>query len=56
VAFSPCSQVAALIAIAGSAISTFFVEGLAGSVPSFIPFLLVITSFYWMLKRPRRAI
>jgi amino acid transporter, AAT family len=53
--FSPYSQITALIALAAIAISTFYVQGLDYSVPSFIPFLLVITAFYWMLKRPRRA-
>jgi L-asparagine transporter-like permease len=52
--FSPYLQIAALIALAAIAISTLYVEGLDYSVPSFIPFLLVITGFYWMLKRPRR--
>jgi L-asparagine transporter-like permease len=54
--FSPYLQIAALIALAAIAISTLYVQGLDYSVPSFIPFLLVITAFYWMLKRPRRPI
>jgi AAT family amino acid transporter len=49
--FSPYSQIAALIALAAITISTFYVEGLQYTVPSFIPFLLVITAFYWALKR-----
>ena len=49
--FTPYSQIVALIAIAAIAISTFYVEGLQYTVPSFLPFLLVITAFYWMLKR-----
>ena len=53
--FSPYSQIAALIALAAIAISTFYVEGLQYSVPSFMPFLLVITAFYWMLKRRNRS-
>jgi amino acid transporter, AAT family len=53
--FSPYSQVAALIALAAIAISTYYVEGLEYSVPSFIPFLLVITAFYWTLKRMSRS-
>ena len=48
---SPYSQIAALIALAAIAISTYYVEGLEYSVPSFIPFLLMITAFYWTLKR-----
>jgi AAT family amino acid transporter len=49
--FSPYSQIAALGALAGIMVSTFYVEGLRYSIPSFIPFLLLITAFYWMLKR-----
>jgi AAT family amino acid transporter len=52
--FSPYSQIAALIALAAIAISTSHVEGLEYSVPSFIPFLLVITAFYWIPKRRNR--
>lgn len=48
---SPFSQMIALTALAAIAISTFYVEGLQYSVPSFLPFLLVITLFYWALKR-----
>ena len=53
--FSPYSQIAALIALAAIAISTYHVEGLEYSVPSFIPFLLVITAFYWTPKRRNRS-
>ena len=53
--FSPYSQIAALIALAAIAISTFYVEGLEYTVPSFMPFLLVITAFYWTLKRRNRS-
>jgi L-asparagine transporter-like permease len=49
--FTPYSQIVALIAIAAIAISTFYVEGLQYTVPGFLPFLLLITAFYWMLKR-----
>ena len=49
--FTPFSQSAALIALAGIAISTFFVADLKYSVPSFIVFLLAITAFYWMMGR-----
>jgi L-asparagine transporter-like permease len=52
---SPYSQVAALIAVAAIAVSTFYVDGLDKSIPGFIPFLLVITAFYWMLKRRRAS-
>jgi L-asparagine transporter-like permease len=53
--FSPVLQIAALILLAALAISTFYVEGLQYSVPSFLPFLLVITLFYWTLKRRNRS-
>ncbi len=53
--FTPYSQIVALIAIAAIAISTFYVEGLQYTVPSFMPFLLVITVFYWALKRRKRT-
>ncbi len=52
---SPYSQIVALIALGAIAISTFYVEGLEYSVPSFIPFLLVTTVFYWTLKRRNRS-
>ena len=54
--FSPYSQIAALVALAAIAISTFYVAGLEYSVPSFIPFLLVITTLYWTLIRRNRSI
>ena len=48
---SPYSQIAAMIALAAIALSTYCVKGLEYSVPSFISFLLVITAFYWTLNR-----
>jgi AAT family amino acid transporter len=51
--FSPYAQIAALIALAAITISTFYVEGLQYTVPSFAPFLLVITAFYYVLKRSK---
>ena len=51
--FSPYSQIGALIALVAITISTFYVEGLQYMVPSFMPFLLVITAFYWVLKRSK---
>jgi L-asparagine transporter-like permease len=49
--FAPFSEIAALIALASIAVSTFYVEGLKYSVPSFLAFLLAITTFYWTLRR-----
>ena len=49
--FTPFSQIAALIAIVGIALSTFYVKDLKYSVPSFIVFLLGVTAFYWTLNQ-----
>jgi L-asparagine transporter-like permease len=54
--FAPFSEIAALIAIAGIAVGTFFVEGLKYSVPSFVAFLLAITASYRTLRRQKGAI
>jgi AAT family amino acid transporter len=48
---TPFSQIAALIALAGIAMSTFFVEDLKFSVPGFILFVLAITAFYRKMER-----
>ena len=53
---SPYAQLAALAALAAIAISTFYVQGLEYSVPSFIPFLMMITAFYWTLKRRKHSL
>ena len=53
-AFSPYSQIAALAALAALVVSTFYVEGLQYSVVSFLAFLILITGFYWMVKRRSR--
>jgi amino acid transporter, AAT family len=53
--FSPAMQVVALAGLIALAISTFYVEGLQFSVPSFLPFLLLITAFYFALKRKKRS-
>jgi hypothetical protein len=47
-------QIIALTGLAALAISTFCVEGLRFSVPSFLPFLLLITVFYFVLRRKSR--
>jgi L-asparagine transporter-like permease len=43
---APLSQIAALIALAGILLGTFYVDGLRYSVPSFFLFLSAITAFY----------
>jgi len=53
--FSPGMQIIAATALAALAISTFYVEGLQFSVPSFLPFLLLITAFYIGRKRKNRS-
>jgi AAT family amino acid transporter len=53
--FSPYLQFVALTGLAAIAISTFYVEDLQYSISSFVPFLLVITAFYWTLKRRNRS-
>ncbi|HMG85007.1 MAG TPA: amino acid permease [Terracidiphilus sp.] len=54
--FSPYAQIVALVSLAAIAISTFYVAGLEYSVPSFVPFLIVITTLYWTLMRRNRSI
>jgi L-asparagine transporter-like permease len=49
--FSPYAQIAALLGLIAITVSTFYVDGLRYSVPSFTLFLLVITAFYRVLKR-----
>jgi AAT family amino acid transporter len=50
-AFSPYAQLAALASLGGIVIGTFYVQGLEYSVTSFILFLMLITAFYWTLRR-----
>jgi L-asparagine transporter-like permease len=52
--FSPWMQIIALAGLAAISVSTFYVDGLQFSVPSFLPFLLLITVFYFALKRKNR--
>ncbi len=49
--FSPGMQIVALIGLVALALSTFYVDGLRYSLPSFLSFLLLITAFYLALKR-----
>lgn len=49
--FSPVMEMIALTGLAALAISTFYVDGLQFSVPTFMPFLLLITAFYFVVKR-----
>ena len=49
--FTPYAQIAALIALAGIGLSTFYVQDLKYSFPSFVSFLVGITVFYRTVKR-----
>jgi L-asparagine transporter-like permease len=53
--FSPWMQIIALAGLAALAISTLYVEGLQFSVLNFLLFLLLITAFYFALKRKKRS-
>jgi L-asparagine transporter-like permease len=49
--FAPFSAILGIVALLGIAIATFFVDGLRYTVPSFVPFLLVISLVYWKIRR-----
>jgi AAT family amino acid transporter len=48
--FYPYSTWLGLIAIAGIAITTFYVDGLQYTVPAFLPFLLLVSVAYWRVR------
>ncbi len=48
---TPYSQIAALIALAGIVVGTFYVQDLKYSLPSFLAFLAAITVFFRALRR-----
>jgi L-asparagine transporter-like permease len=47
----PYSTILGIAALLGLAASTFFVDGLQYTVPAFIPFLLLISLAYWVVRR-----
>jgi amino acid transporter, AAT family len=47
----PYSTILGIAALLGLAASTFFVDGLQYTVPAFIPFLLLISLAYWIVRR-----
>jgi AAT family amino acid transporter len=49
--FAPFSPMLGIAALLGITIATFFVEGLRYTVPSFAPFLLIISLIYWKIRR-----
>jgi AAT family amino acid transporter len=47
----PYSSIVGIAALLGITVSTFFVDGLQYTVPMFIPFLVVISIAYWIVRR-----
>jgi len=47
----PYSTILGIAALLGIAASTFFVDGLQYTVPAFIPFLMLISLAYWIVRR-----
>lgn len=54
-AFSPYSDWVGIAALAGVAVSTFFVDGLRYAVPGFVPLLLLMSLVYWKVRRRSQA-
>ncbi len=50
----PYSSILGIAALLGITASTFYVEGLRYVVPEFLPFLMVISLAYWMLRRKEK--
>lgn len=54
--FYPYSTWLGVIAVAGIALTTFYVDGLQYTVPAFLPFLLLVSVAYWRVRsRENRA-
>ena len=51
VAFYPYSTYLAIAAILGIAFSTFYVDGLQYTLPTFVPFLLLMSLAYWKARK-----
>jgi len=49
--FFPYSSALGIAALLGIAASTFYVDGLQYTVPAFVPFLLLISLAYWVIRR-----
>jgi amino acid transporter, AAT family len=47
----PYSTIFGIVVILGITVSTFYVDGLQYTVPMFVPFLLVISLAYWIVRR-----
>jgi len=50
-AFSPYSNWLGITALLAITLTTFYVEGLQYSVPAFLPFLLLLSVWYWTSSR-----
>jgi L-asparagine transporter-like permease len=53
--FYPYSTILGIAALLGIAVSTFFVDGLQYTVPTFAPFLAIVSIAYWVARRRRTA-
>jgi len=53
--FYPYSTILGISALLGIAVSTFFVDGLQYTVPTFAPFLAIVSIAYWVARRRRTA-
>src|SRR5271170_6185975 len=53
--FYPYSTILGIAALLGIALSTFFVDGLRYTVPTFVPFLAIVSIAYWVVRRRRTA-
>ncbi len=53
--FYPYSTILGIAALLGIAVSTFFVDGLQYTVPTFAPFLAIVSIAYWIARRRRTA-
>jgi amino acid transporter, AAT family len=49
--FAPYSTILGIVTLAGIVVATFFVDGLRYTVPSFVPFLIVMSLIYWKIRR-----
>jgi L-asparagine transporter-like permease len=53
--FYPYSTILGIAALLGIAVNTFFVDGLQYTVPTFAPFLAIVSIAYWIARRCRTA-
>jgi AAT family amino acid transporter len=53
--FYPYSTILGIVALLAIATSTFFVDGLQYTVPTFVPFLAIVSIGYWLARRRKTA-